>query len=131
MLGLVEARGARVFAITSTFADLTSFQPDVASWPAPSLALLAGTTLGVIPYDHLFGQAPPVDFFRTHPNVEDHFDAVLSLGSPTSMTLAPMAYPRCAEPEYVARRVGRMVATGMPPTVSERLAQECAAARPK
>jgi hypothetical protein len=131
MLAILEAGGARVFAITSTFADMTPFQPDTASWPAPSLALLKGTRLGVIPYETLFGPAPPVDFFKVHPNVEDHFDAVLSLGPPAAMKQAPSAYPRCAEPEYIERRVARMVATGMPPTVRERLAQECDAARPR
>jgi hypothetical protein len=131
MLGILEAGGARVFAITSTFADLAVFQPDAASWPVPSLAPLQGTRLGVVPYAHLFGPAPPVDFFKAHPNIEDHFDAVLSLGSPASMKLAPAAYPRCTEPAYVERRVGRMVATGMPPSVRERLAQECAAAKPR
>jgi len=89
LAGILEASGARMFAITSTFADLTAFQPDVASWPAPSLALLNGTALGVIPYEHLFGPPPLVEFFRAHPNVEDHFDAVLSLGTPASMRLAP------------------------------------------
>jgi hypothetical protein len=61
--------------------------------------------------------------------VEDHFDAVLSLGPPAAMQMAPMSYPRCADPAYIELRVARMVATGMPPTVRERLAQECAAAR--
>jgi len=128
MVGILETGGAHVFTITSTFADLTSFQPGVAAWATPALALLHGTTLGAIPYEHLFGPAPPVDFFRMHPNVEDHFDAVLSLGSPASLRLAPLAYPRCAEPAYIERRVGRMIATGMPPSVRERLAQDCAGA---
>jgi hypothetical protein len=47
------------------------------------------------------------------------------------MQVAPLSYPRCAEADYVAFRVGRMVATGMPATVSERLAQDCAAAKPQ
>jgi len=131
IVSILEASGARVFAVTGTFADLTTFQPDVASWPAPSLALLNGTRLGVIPYEHLFGPPPPVDFFKAHPNVEDHYDAVLSLGPPASMKTAPYAYPRCTETDYIERRVARMVATGMPPTVRERLAQECQAAKPR
>jgi hypothetical protein len=119
-----------VFAITSTFADLTGFQPDVARWATPGLVMLKGTALGAVPYEHLFGPAPPVDFFRANPRIEDHYDALLLLGTPASLRLAPIAYPRCADPAYIERRVGRMVATGMPPTVSERLAQECGAAKP-
>jgi len=131
MVAILEANGARVFAVSSTFADFTSFQSDVASWAAPSLALVKDTRLGVIPYEYLFGPQPPDPFFKTHPNVEDHFDAVLSLGPPAAMQMAPLSYPRCAEPDYIALRVGRMVATGMPATVSERLARDCAAAKPQ
>jgi hypothetical protein len=129
-LGILETNGARVFAVASTFADLSSVQTNIASWPAPSLALLKGTPLGTVAYEKLFGPQPPIEFLKAHPNVEDHFDAVLSLGPPGSVQLAPLSYPRCAEPEYVERRVARMVATGMPPTVRERLAQDCAAAKP-
>jgi hypothetical protein len=85
----------------------------------------------VIPYEYLFGPQPPDPFFKTHTNVEDHFDAVLSLGPPAAMQMAPLSYPRCAEPDYIALRVGRMVATGMLATVSERLARDCAAAKPQ
>ena len=125
----LEASGARTFVITTTFADLTKFQPDVASWRTPSLALLHGTLLGAAPYDFLFGPPPPVDYFRANPHIEDHFDAVLYLGSSRSM--AALAYPRCTDPEYVAMRVGRMVLAGSPATVADRLAAECAAAAPK
>ncbi|HEV8397636.1 MAG TPA: hypothetical protein VGQ37_25310 [Vicinamibacterales bacterium] len=131
MVAILEASGARVFAVSSTFADLTSFQSDVASWTSPSLALVKGTRLGVIPYEYLFGPQPPDPFFKTHPNVEDHFDALLSLGPPAAMHLAPIAYPRCADPAYMDRRVGRMVATGMPPSVRDRLTQDCLAAKPR
>jgi len=131
MVAILEASGARVFAVSSTFADLTSFQSDVASWPAPSLALVKGTPLGVIPYEYLFGPQPPDPFFKTHPNVEDHFEAVLSLGPPAAMQMAPLSYPRCTDPAYMDRRVGRMVATGMPPSVRDRLTQDCLAAAPR
>jgi hypothetical protein len=130
LVGILETAGTRVFAVTSTYADLTGFQPAVASWPTPALALLKGTALGAVPYEHLFGPGPPVDIFKANPRIEDHYDAAIILGPRSSLRFAPIAYPRCAEPAYIERRVGRMVATGMPPTVSERLAQECAAARP-
>ena len=131
LVGILETSGVRVFVITSTYADLTKFQPNVASWQLPALAMVKGTPLGAIPYEAFFGPPPPVDFFRANPNIEDHYDALIALGTGASLRIAPAGYPRCADPDYIERRVGRMVATGMPPTVRDRLAQECAAAKPQ
>jgi len=127
LTAIVEASGTKVFNVTSTFANLAQFQADVAGWRTPALARLNGTLLGAIPYEFMFGLAPPVDFFRDHPGIEDHYDAVLYLGA--TVTLGRLPYPRCAEPDYVKMRVARMVATGMPPTVGDRLAADCDAAR--
>jgi len=131
LLGILETGGERVFAVTSTFADLSRFQNDVAAWSTPWLAMLKGTPLGAAPYEVFFGPPPPVDFFKANPAIEDHYDAVLVLGSSSSLTFGRPPYPRCADPDYVKMRVGRMVASGMPPTVAGRLAQECAAAAPR
>jgi hypothetical protein len=130
LVGILETGGTKVFAVTSTFADLSAFQKDVAGWPTPWIASLKGTLLGAAQYETFFGPPPPVDFFKANPNIEDHFDAVLVLGTPSSMRLSPLAYPRCAEPDYVRMRVTRMTLSGMPPS-AERLARECAAAAPK
>jgi hypothetical protein len=129
LTAIVEASGTKVFNVTSTFANLPQFQADVAEWRTPALARLEGTLLGAAPYEVLFGPPPPVDFFRAHPRIEDHYDAVVYLGPQSSMTLGRLPYPRCAEPDYVKMRVARMMVTGMPPTVADRLAAECAAAR--
>src|SRR5688572_9102480 len=131
LVGILETGGTKVFTVTSTFADLSTFQNDVAGWPTPWLASLQGTLLGAAPYETFFGPPPPVDVFTANPRIDDHFDAVLVLGSPQSLRLGPLPYPRCAEPAYVEMRVGRMVASGMPPTVRDRLAAECAAAAPR
>jgi hypothetical protein len=131
LAGILETDGTKVFTITSTFADLRQLQPDVASWRVPTLALLGGTVIGAAPYEFFFGPAPPVDYFRANPRVEDHYDAVLFLGAPSSMTLAGLSYPRCADPAYIEMRVARMVLTGSAPTVADRLAKECAAAAPR
>jgi hypothetical protein len=128
LAGLVEAAGARVFTITSTFADLSAFQPDVTSWRLPAFALLRGTRIGGAPYERFFGPPPPVPFFQENPRIEDHFDAVIYLGPESSMTLGPLTYPRCAEPAYIEMRVARMVLSGMPPNVADRLNSECAKA---
>ena len=128
MVGILETAGTTVFTITTTFADLSPFQADIASWTLPGLTRLKGTSIGAAPYEVFFGPPPPVEFFKANPNIEDHFDAVLVLGTPSSLRLAPIAYPRCAEPDYVKMRVTRMTLSGMPATVGERLAKECAAA---
>ncbi|HVQ14032.1 MAG TPA: hypothetical protein VMS40_10590, partial [Vicinamibacterales bacterium] len=129
MAGLLQAAGARVFTITSTFADLSAFQPDLTSWRTPAFAPLRGTRIGAAPLERLFGPLPPEPFFQEHPRIEDHFDAVLYLGPESSMTLGPPPYPRCTDSAYVEMRVARMVLSGMPDTVRDRLTSECAAAR--
>src|ERR1044072_1804841 len=129
MAGLLEAAGARVFTIASTFADLSAFQPDVTSWRVPAFALLRGTRIGAAPYERIFGPLPPIPFLRDHPRIDDHFDAVIYLGPESSMTLGPLPYPRCTDSAYVEMRVARMVLSGMPDTVRDRLTSDCAAAR--
>lgn len=128
MAALLESAGARVFTITTTFADLSAFQPDVTSWRVPAFALLRGTRIGAAPYERFFGPPPPVPFFQDHPRIDDHFDAVIYMGPESSMTMGPIPYPRCAEAAYVQMRVGRMVLSGMPANVVDRLNSECQAA---
>jgi hypothetical protein len=130
LVGILETSGTNVFTVTSTFADLSAFQKDVSGWATPWLASLKGTLLGAAPYETFFGPPPPVDFFKANPRIEDHFDAVLVLGTPSSMRLGPLGYPRCGEPDYVRMRVTRMTLSGLPPS-AERLAKECAAAAPR
>jgi hypothetical protein len=131
LVGILETAGTNVFTVTSTFADLSPFQKDVAGWRTPWLASLKGTLLGAAPYETFFGPPPPVDFFKAHPRIEDHFDAVLVLGLPSALRLAPLDYPHCNEPDYLRMRRVRMTLAGMPATAGDRLGQECAAAAPK
>jgi hypothetical protein len=77
MVGILETSGVRIFTITSTFADLSRFQSDVASWRTPAIALLKDTLLGAVPLETLISPLPPVDIFKSNPNIEDHHDAVL------------------------------------------------------
>ena len=131
LVGILETSGTKVFSVTSTFADLSTVQKDVAGWPAPWLASLKGTLLGAAPYETFFGPPPPVDFFKANPNIEDHYDAVLVLGTASTLRFAPLEYPRCAHPYYSRMRVARMKIAGMTETFGERLSKECAAAAPK
>lgn len=126
-----QERGTTLFTITTAFVDLATLQPSASSWDAPRLALLKGTQLGAASYEQFFGPPPPTDYFRANPRIEDHFDAMLYLGPPSAMTRQPLAYPRCTEAAYVARRVGRLELSGMPAAAADRLAKECAAAAPQ
>jgi hypothetical protein len=130
LVGILEAGGTKVFTVTSTYADLSQFQADVAAWHTPGLAHLRGTRVGAAPYEVFFGPPPPVEFFKANPNIEDHFDAVLVLGPRSALTLGRLAYPRCAEPDYVRMRLVRMTLGGLPPP-GDRLSKECAAAAPR
>ena len=131
LIGILETSGMKTFIVTSTFADLSQFQPEVASWKTPVLALLKGTLIGAAPYEFFFGPPPPVDYFRNNPLIEDHYDAVLYLGPVSSMTMSRLPHPRCSAPAYVQMRVGRMELTGASPAVADRLAADCAAAAPR
>jgi hypothetical protein len=128
MAAFLEAAGARVLTITSTFADLSAYQGDITSWRIPSYVPLRGTRIGAAPYERFFGPPPAAPFFRDHPRIEDHFDAVIYLGPESSMTMGAIPYPRCAEPSYVEMRVSRMMLSGMPASVADRLNTECQAA---
>jgi len=132
LVGILETSGARVFTVTSTFADLSPFQKDVAGWRTPWLASLKGTLLGAAPYETFFGPRPPVDFFKANPLIEDHFDAVLVMGTASEMRLAPLEYPHCNHPDYARMRRVRMELAGIPVASDpQRLSRECAAAAPK
>jgi hypothetical protein len=72
-------------------------QPDMSSWPRPSLAVLRGTVMGAaeVPTFH------PLRF-------EQRFDAVII------DALAPSVVPReyCNDPEYVKMRLFRLELRG-------------------
>jgi hypothetical protein len=131
LAGILETSGTTVFTVASTFADLSTFQKEVGGWPAPWLASLKGTLLGATPNEAFFGPLPPIDFLKANPLIEDHFDAVLVLGTVDSMRLAPPEYPRCAHPDYGRMRLMRMTLAGIPDTAGDRLRDECAAAAPR
>ncbi len=48
-----------------TFADLSQFQPEVASWKTPVLALLKGTLIGAAPYEFFSDRRHPSTTFAT------------------------------------------------------------------
>jgi len=92
----LERTGTSVFTIhTETRQDLSAVQPDVASWPKPSLAILRGSTLGAAMNDGRHRLA-------------DQFDAVLYLGSPGEMTLSKLSRAQCSDHSYLEMRLARL-----------------------
>jgi hypothetical protein len=110
-----------VFTIhPETRRDWTAWQPDVASWRTPSLALTKETAVGAA----LFS-APPQREVRN----DEQFDALLYLGPPSAMTQARLSPALCADREYVAMRLSRLglipPPPGAPVTPADLLKREC------
>jgi hypothetical protein len=120
--------GAKVFSIFT--ADVASLQPDAASWPTPSLAIVRGTTLGAADFAKYYpseamGRFPikdgqpdfsapiPRDQWRTL-RAEDQFDAVLYIGKGPS-PLVDLDSARCADKAEIREHLRRSEVTGLPP----------------
>jgi len=122
----LEGGGTSVFTIsTPVLTDLTRVQPDVTTWPRPSLAHLRGTVIGAKEFVYFF---PNPGITTDSPRYEDQIDAVLYLGSPTTMTTSMLPAALCADEQYVSMRVGRMQLDPGPPgsPPRERLSRNCA-----
>jgi hypothetical protein len=104
----LERSGTSVFTIhTETRRDLSALQPDVASWPKPSLAFLRDTTLGAAMAD------------AQHPRpLADLFDAVLYLGPPGEMTLSKLSRALCDDRTYLEMRLARLALIPPPPSAA-------------
>ena len=88
-----------------TDADLTTFQPDVANWHAPSIALLKERRLVRLRFGTVYGLNGPE--FR-NVRMQDQFDALLYLGPPSSITFAELSRSRCTDENYMKMRLARM-----------------------
>jgi len=86
--------------------DWTSWQPDVASWPTPSLALTKDTVIGAALFT-----APPQRAVR----YDEQFDALLYLGPPSTMTQAHLSKELCADSQYIEMRLSRLSLVPPPP----------------
>jgi hypothetical protein len=71
---ILEGEGMQIFSVwTNTSTDLSQFQPSVAEWPAPSLAMIESTALPL----------------------RDQFDAILYVGTPESISYSVPAGGEC------------------------------------
>jgi hypothetical protein len=135
IVDLIEGAGTKVFAVhTVTIrVDLRTLQPDVASWPKPSLSLLRGTVLGAADFTTYYPAAnlKDADGKPLFPRpMEQQFDALLYLAPPSDITMSRMSPALCADPEYMKMRLGRVNLLGMTRDV-ERLNQQCPASAAK
>jgi hypothetical protein len=119
---------AKVFTIFT--ADVAPLQPDAASWPTPSLAIIRGTVLGAADFTAYYGSeamgrfaikdgkpdfsAPiPRDQWKTL-RAEDQFDAVLYTGKGPSPIL-DLDSARCADKAEIQEHLRRAEVSGLPP----------------
>ena len=141
---IVDAfRTHRVVAVTAghgetrVTADVALLQPDAASWPVPSIAIVRGTVLGAADFTAYYGSeamgrfairdgkpdfTAPIarDQWRTL-RAEDQFDAVLYAGKGPSPTV-DLDPARCADKSEIQEHLRRAAVTGLPPN---RLKQLC------
>jgi hypothetical protein len=107
LINVVERAPAatKMFAISSSFYDLSRIQADVGSWPVPSVARIRGTVIGARPYAQFYPM-PPGEGWNVV-RLEDQFDAVLYLGNGRPIT-APLPPALCADDTYITMRLNRM-----------------------
>jgi hypothetical protein len=129
---------ATVFTVWG--ADVAKVQPDSATWPTPTIAVIRGTVLGAVDFSEAYTSARirfvvrdgkperlPQEQWRTLP-AEEQLDAVLHLGGASAADAAKMDPPRalCADPAYMAMRLGRIALMGPPGQAeADRLEQYC------
>jgi hypothetical protein len=103
-------------------ADLDKLQADIAAWSVPSLTMIRGTTLGAALFTHYYphevnrirlgpsGENVPIpkEQWRASPRMEEQFDAILHMGSLSSITRYKLPREKCDDPEWRRMRLGRM-----------------------
>jgi hypothetical protein len=130
IVSLLEKAGVKVFSVwtfTGLGQDLSTLQPDIATWTKPSLTLIKNTPLGTAPFTFYYPKGSGM-MMRPGPNgpivvdlgeaiggvMEEQFDAVLYLGPKSEITYAELTKSLCADPEYVEMRAARLSAMRRP-----------------
>jgi hypothetical protein len=129
VISLLVRAGVRPFVVVAISEEA------VQSWPVPSIAPLRGTTLGaeVMPEQTETrvsvrdGKLVPIprDQWITM-RMEDQFDAVLYLGPPSTLRVAPLSPTICADRDYVETHLRRMAIAGLPASEPDKLKRLCA-----
>lgn len=120
--------GAKVFTIFTASTALVKGLADVASWPAPSLAVVRGTVLGALDFTFYYPSEAlgriairdgRPDFSAQIPReqwttlrAEDQFDAVLYTGEANRTQVRPAA-TRCTDKADIQERKRRATLTGI------------------
>jgi hypothetical protein len=120
---LERAGLTKLFTINpETRIDLKALQPNVASWPKPSLTILRETQLGAANFSSGPRQRPV--------RMEDQFDALLYLGPPSETTSAQLSPTLCSDQTYMEMRLSRLALvpppSGAPISPADRLKEACA-----
>ena len=141
VISILEA-SAPTKSFTIWWLDRKGPPAETAEWPAPSLALVRGTTLGALDFAEIDAAPPsrmtirdgkivpvPREEWRTM-RLEDQFDAVLKLAddTPATTTRTPLTVGQCADVWTVEWR--RRLAIGNGPqeqATLRRLDQDCGA----
>ena len=96
--------GEKIFTISTSFADLARFQPDVTKWKIPSFARLKDTAIGTQFYARFY-PLPPRPGWNTV-LMQDQFDGIVYVGR--TMTMSKMPRRLCDDPEYMKMRLARL-----------------------
>jgi len=131
VVSLLESgpRAVKVFNIYTLMGDITSLQPEVASWrPLPRLALLHGTALGRMDFTKFY------ETNRVAPlmPMEDQFNAVMYLtttitigGSPPDAEPLPGTIERCRDRAYMDTHFARMAIEQLPQSEIDAIKRVC------
>jgi hypothetical protein len=135
---LLEASGVKVFKIWTALGQPSPVvvQPDVRSWPIPSLAVIKGTRLGAADFATYFvsdgrlamrdGKVVPVPQAEWLPmRMEDLVDAVLYLGE--AVTYSRLPRELCGDARYLEMRYRRLALVPGGDGETARLKAFCAA----
>jgi hypothetical protein len=133
---LERSTPARIFTVWQFSDEIAKLQPDVTTWPSPSLAKVKGTRLGaadiaqLMPTPGRMGmrdgrlvQVPEAEWRKLA--IEDQLDAVLFLGRQSTLTTTTPSGARCTEPGYLEERLRRIALTGIPAVEADRARQLC------